>query len=137
MEYEVTIYRLDDADYYEGDVTVSVLGRDITAYYQTPMEFAPERLTPGAIVLVDLWHVYGKAVKIGNDQKAFLNHPGSQRATIRGRVVDVMSPTELRVDCGFLVDVENLDELRGISVGDFIETTAGFQVYFPGTDWER
>lgn len=137
MEYEAVVCRLNDVDYFEGDVTVSILGRSIKAYYQAPMQFALERLTPGAFVLVDLWHAYGKAIRIGNSPKALLVDPHSSRTTLRGQVVDVMSPTEFKVDCGFLVDVENLDELREISVGDFIETSAGFQVYFPGTEWER
>ena len=137
MEYEATVRRLIRPNDYEGLVVVSIQRRDTMALYQLPMEIAFEKLTPGAVVLVDLWHVYGAAVRIDIAQRAFPTPPDVAGGTIRGQVVDVMSPTEFRVDCGLLIDVENRTELKGVAAGDFIETRGTYQVYFPGTVWDR
>ncbi|MEA4884459.1 MAG: hypothetical protein VB144_12555 [Clostridia bacterium] len=137
MEYEATVCRLDDADYYDGYVTISILVQSLRVYYQTSMEFALEKLTPGAVIVVDLWHVWGHAVKADVAQKAFVTSPSLDTATIRGQVVDVMSLTEFRVDCGMLIDVDNRDGSEEIAPGDIIETSGCCQIYFPGTEWDK
>ncbi|MEA4883985.1 MAG: hypothetical protein VB144_10105 [Clostridia bacterium] len=137
MEYQATVCRLVRPNDYEGLAVLSILGQDVLVSYQAPMEFALQKLTPDAVIPVDLWHVYGKAVKIYAAHKAFPTPPDVAGGTIRGQIIDVMSPTEFRVDCGLLMDVENRTELKGIAPGDFIEIRGTYQVYFPGTEWDR
>ena len=137
VEYEAAICRLDVADYYDGYVTVSVLGRSLRVYYQTPMEFALEKLVPDAVILVDLWHVYGDAVKVAAAQRAFIISLSDGAATVRGQVVEAMSPAEFRVDCGMFIDIDNRDGSERIAAGDMIETSGCCKIYFPGTEWNR
>jgi hypothetical protein len=137
VKYEAAICRLDEADYYDGYVTVSILGRSLRVYYQAPVEFALEKLVPDTVILVDLWHVYGNAVKNDVVQKAFITSPSTSTATVRGQVVEIASPVEFRVDCGILIDIDNRDGSERIAMGDSIETCGCCKIYFPKTEWNR
>jgi hypothetical protein len=134
MIYEAEIIEIDK-DEYQGHLVIELQEFSLKTYYFASNEFIDSYLSKNKRVLLDLWLVIGKVTKINEFKKAFGYSIDGDR--LRGEVKSVFSNRELRVDCGISIDVENEKPFSEINVGDYIETTGDFQVYFPETEWDR
>lgn len=129
---------------YEGEMLLDINGIQFRVYYQDNDEYIESNiLGPGykasksGMILkwdersgyglkkieVDLSLIYGKLKKITENKKELGISKQSAGAKIKGQVISVISPEELRVDCGLLtIDIKNEGNIKDVVTGDFIET---------------
>lgn len=134
MIYTVKIEAIDAWDY-EGTLIIVLNGKKHRVSYQAPSEFATRYLCINGEVQIDLWLVYGSVKKVEVQRYTLPADTKIVGGTISGKVIGVIPPWVLRVDCGLTIDVFNRIPIGEVRVGDYIETRGTYQVYFPNTEW--
>lgn len=122
---------------YEGVVTVTLNGEDITAFYLAPYEFAREYLRRGKQLEVDLW-LFDSNARISQTPLREIRHDSnSSGRLIKGQVKKCFTQYEFRVDCGpFEIDVLNEIPID-LCIGEYIETRGSYQIFLPSTDYTK
>jgi hypothetical protein len=124
----------------EGDLTVQINKYTLKTYFQADADFYEKHILKGRDkeMNIDLWLVYGLPKKIDKEEKTYPSDTRKGGGTFRGRVISIMNEDEFRLDCGLYIDVDSEIQLdRKIKVGDYIEITGTYQVFFPETKYER
>lgn len=122
---------------FEGTILLKWNDVKLRVCYNIPERYARELLYDGENIIVDLWLLYGTIKKLDKNKKDFPKDSLICGGRLIGQVSKILSENELRLDCGWLIDICNEEPLYKIASGDFVETVGTFHVYFPGTEWER
>ncbi len=151
MIYEVELIELELCGCsVEGSLTIKMNNELHKVYYQTPDNFIlnfcevedyiPSQLnykleSRRLMKNIDLRLVYGCIEKT---QIAKYSYPISDEicgGEIFGKCIEMNNKDQFRVDCGFIIDIENEVDEESIEVGDFVRVTGTYMVYFPNTEY--
>jgi hypothetical protein len=121
----------------EGSMIINFNNIEINTYFQIDASFY-DALREKEEIEIDLWLVYGTPRKIEKKDRFFPSNLDVSGGVFKGEIVSTLSDTEFRVDCGMLIDVDSEEAINDdLQVGDFITLSGTYQVFFPGTTYER
>lgn len=140
----------------EGDLIIQLNGKLFKVYYQMPDNFIKEYLlnklewkqesslvykikdSNNCNILIDLWLVYGHCKLTENKNKLFPIDINKCGGLCRGEIISITQDSEVRMDCGIFIDVDNEEDLNTrYKIGKYIEVSGTYQIYFPNTKYER
>lgn len=138
----------------EGNMLVQIGNKLLKVYYQAPDAFIEEYLIKKANMIpqtslefglpdksnvsfsIDLWLVYGECKRMNDKIKKYPSSLKVCGGIISGEVISVYNENEFRIDCGIFLDVDNESDVHNwLTIGDYVEVTGTYQVYFPETDF--
>ena len=124
-------------EWYEGSLYLDVNGISFAAAYTVNCdEFIARHLKIGAQITVDLWLRYCNHIKYlpVYAPKSFPQNRKICGGSIQGMVVSSHEPDLFRLDCGVITIDVKLEGGIAPPVGQMIQTTGTYHVFFPGTE---
>jgi hypothetical protein len=121
----------------EGSMIIKFNNTEISTYFQVDASFY-DLLRDKEEIEVDLWLVYGTPRRIEKEECFLPSNIDVNGGIFKGKIVSILSNTEFRIDCGILIDIDSEKAMMDdFQVGDFIAISGTYQVFFPGTIYER
>jgi hypothetical protein len=157
MIYEVKIKEIELCGCgNEGDLKIELNGNLFKVYYQIPDYFIKEYLlnkldwkqesslvykikdSDNCNILVDLWLVYGHCKLTENKNKLLPIDVNKCGSLCRGEIISITQDSEVTIDCGICIDVDNEEALDSkYKIGEYVEVSGTYQIYFPNTEYDR
>lgn len=157
MIYEVKIAEIELCECgNEGNLIINLEGKIFKVYYQMPDNFIEEyvlnkfewiqessfvykiKQSSNFKILIDLWLAYGHCKLTKNKSKLLPIDVNKCGGLCRGEIVSISQDREVRIDCGILIDIDNEEELNNnYIIGEYVEVSGTYQVYFPNTEYGR
>lgn len=135
MEYQALI-RSIHADWYDGTIYLEIDGHSFLCYYQAPLNFSVQYLTPGKQIHVDLW--LGCVSMIEKLPYFVPWFPFSRETTdrrISGIVISSSEADSFRLNCETLMIDVKVDNPIKYDQGTNLMVSGSCQVFFPNTEW--
>jgi hypothetical protein len=121
----------------EGSMIIKFNNIEINTYFQIDASFY-DVLRDKEEIEIDLWLVYGTPRRIEKEERFFPLNLDISGGVFKEKIVSILSDNEFRVDCGIFIDVDSEEPIKDdLQVGDFITISGTYQVFFPGTIYER
>lgn len=141
MIYLSKIKRVISWDDYQGTLLISLGALELlTAYQIVSGEFIFHRFQLGENQPVDVWLVFGKMKHSTTKEKKVMASISSCHGELRGQISRILNKFEYRIDCGkLIIDVNTQDypSMEVFMVGDYVEISGEFQVFFPDTSCNK